>query len=1718
MELKLKFDVDMARTAHYVKQQCGKPVIGRLLLKNEGSETLRGVTVTVDSVTDGLALPVTAYLEAVPAGGIVEIPEAKKLLLNSEFLRKPTAKLSTEIVFSVTREGETLYSEAHPLDVEPLDYFENDPNFPEQVAAFVLDKHPLVAVILRRASEILEQWTGSPSITGYQRLEQEPDRPRQIMAAIYTAIAERKIPYSGPLTDGTEPTGQFVRLLHDILDKERGVFNCLDGTLALCAAALAAGLYPVLLRLRDQTGDHAMAAIHLEPSFFSAPVIEDSDVILKRLAQDLGGGKMVNGSLLVIESTAMAAGHNASFEDAVASAMRTLAEKPLKYAVDIMAARQAGVAALPVFVDDAGAYHICEDPEGVVDAAAPETANDVEPDEGEAVVYTKPEQWMRRLLNLTMRNPLINSGFGKNHSIPLYCGNVQQLLEAMADGGEYELCSKPGRQEIPKSFDALAAYDGNDALDLQQRRLRAPLEEDEVCKRAKELCKADKTSLEERGSGILYLTAGMLRWQESGSDKSAARYAPILLCPAELVRSGSSYKVRLREEEVQLNAALVEKIRQDFQVELPAWETLPAINGVVDVQKVLASFRRAVRDLKRWDVLKCVGLATFNFADFVLWRDIRENLPVLQENKLVDSLVSGYQKWESDPAAFTAAPCDAEPVPVAVDSSQLLVIRLAENGETFVVQGPSGTGKSQCIVGVILQALRKGMRVLLVAEKKAALDVVKKRLEALGLGDVCLMLHSTDTKKGQVLGQLEAVLDQAQQPEEENKTFVPAAQALEEVKDELDAYVRALHGEGACGMTLYELLSAYEEMASSGAENGPCFDPDELAGAEQLDAAGLKRRMDYLFRLYATAKAVDGGSGVGVGRLAGMEYSRKFKHKAETAVKNYQRALHELAAAAHEFAASCERAEAGDYNHLQTEIRLAKQVRELSALPSAWKDNGALAEIVAPLRAAAQQAGRADKLRSLLLETWHESFLEEDCDGLIRQFNEMASSGPLKRRWRMELLAGRIKPLARVTVDPETLRMHLIKLREYQNCCADARALLQGHKTVLRESFGEPPYDWERVLTTAEQAERAEACLRNLGGDSEAFRTRCLGNTRCETAAAHLALTWDEVAHHRAALYEMLDASPSQSGDNWIEEECGRCRLLARQVEMLKDWANFNRICAEAEAEGMGCVVAAYRRGEAAEQVNAAYRAALYRALICHTIDSNPVLSTFSGAVFNEQIDRLRRLDNEVMQLARKEVYHQIYSRIRSVVDKARQETAELSTLKKAIRSKGRGLTLRKIFAQNLPLVQELCPCMMMSPHAAAQYLPMRSDLFDLVIFDEASQIPTSRAVGALARGKNAVVVGDCNQMPPTSFFTSTAVDDANLETEDLESVLDDCKALHVPEVSLNRHYRSHESIIAFSNNRFYDNRLLTFPSARDRSSHVRLHLVNDGVYDGGKTRRNPVEANAVVEFLRSHCRSEERKGMSVGIITFNIQQQKLLEELVQEACRSDEVLRTWCDRAAEPMFIKNLENVQGDERDVILLSINYGPDAKGKVSMNFGPLNSEGGWRRLNVAVTRARHWMEVFSSLVSEQIDLSRTNARGVHELRAFLEYVGGGQLPVNRRALRAQDVPGGVTESLCHGLEAAGYQVVRHVGCSDLRVDVAVVHPRYPQQYVMGLLLDGAAYADAGTTRDRELSHVDVLRSLGWHIRRVWALDWFDNRDKELRAILRELEELCAVEGAV
>ena len=391
----------------------------------------------------------------------------------------------------------------------------------------------------------------------------------------------------------------------------------------------------------------------------------------------------------------------------------------------------------------------------------------------------------------------------------------------------------------------------------------------------------------------------------------------------------------------------------------------------------------------------------------------------------------------------------------------------------------------------------------------------------------------------------------------------------------------------------------------------------------------------------------------------------------------------------------------------------------------------------------------------------------------------------------------------------------------------------------------------------------------------------------------------------------------------------------------------------------------------------------------------------------------------------------------------------------KNIRNNGRGTSIRAILDQLPNLLPRLCPCMLMSPMSVAQYLTLTDKpQFDLTIFDEASQMPTSDAVGAIARSQNVIITGDPKQMPPTSFFSTTSTDEENIEIEDLESILDDALALNIKSRNLLWHYRSkHESLITFSHHEYYDNSLLTFPSPDNRSSKVTLVKV-DGYYDRAKSRCNPAEAKAVIEEVERRLSDPKLSKLSIGIVTFSIVHQHLIDDLLTELFANNPKLEAIANNEQEPLFCKNLESVQGDERDVILFSVGYGPGKDGKVSMNFGPLNQKGGERRLNVAVSRARYEMKIFSTLTADMIDTNRTAAAGVAGLKKFLAFAERGVSGIRSNSQAAVNE---VDKDISRQLRKKGYESDVQVGCSGFRVDVAICDPDDKERYILAVLTD-------------------------------------------------------------
>ena len=432
-----------------------------------------------------------------------------------------------------------------------------------------------------------------------------------------------------------------------------------------------------------------------------------------------------------------------------------------------------------------------------------------------------------------------------------------------------------------------------------------------------------------------------------------------------------------------------------------------------------------------------------------------------------------------------------------------------------------------------------------------------------------------------------------------------------------------------------------------------------------------------------------------------------------------------------------------------------------------------------------------------------------------------------------------------------------------------------------------------------------------------------------------------------------------------------------------------------------------------------------------------------------------------------------------------------------------------------------------MSPLSVAQYLDPAYSNFDVVVFDEASQIPVWDAVGAIARGKQLIVVGDPKQLPPTNFFNRA--DDAedtvlgneeDAPVQDLESILDECLGAGLPTIRLEWHYRSrHESLITFSNHRYYDSRLITFPSPVTNDLAVKLKPVG-GIYDRGATRTNRAEADAIVTEIVAHFSDESRCKLTMGVVTFNQTQQRLIETLLDEELRKHpEIEQRIGSHGSERLFIKNLENVQGNERDLILFSIAYGKDTAGRMAMNFGPINQEGGQRRLNVAITRARTGVTIFSSILPEDIDLSKTRSAGVADLKNYLEFAVRGARAIVEQALPSGLEPESPLEiEILRALRGKGWTVHPQVGCSGYRIDMAVVHPHEQGHYLLGIECDGATYHSIPTARDRDRLRQFVLEGLGWTMHRVWSTDWWNDPGRETEKLETAINKQLAAHSSL
>lgn len=574
--------------------------------------------------------------------------------------------------------------------------------------------------------------------------------------------------------------------------------------------------------------------------------------------------------------------------------------------------------------------------------------------------------------------------------------------------------------------------------------------------------------------------------------------------------------------------------------------------------------------------------------------------------------------------------------------------------------------------------------------------------------------------------------------------------------------------------------------------------------------------------------------------------------------------------------------------------------------------------------------------------------------------------------------------------------------------------------------------------------------------------------------------------------------------------------VLTHEVK-LRAWCAWRKVYGVAQTEGLGLLVDALEVGLLTPaQTTACFETNYCRWWLNAAVDADPVIRGFVSVEHEQRIAEFRTLDERFTDLTRALIRARLCAGLPAPDTVGRN--SEWGTLRHEMSKKKRHLPLRELMVKVPGALSQLTPCLLMSPLSIAQYLSAKTPAFDVVVFDEASQVPVWDAIGAIARGRQVVMVGDPKQLPPTNFFDRAESSVAQEDVEaDLESILDECIGANLPTMNLSWHYRSrHESLIAFSNHRYYSGSLVTFPSPVTHDSAVSLHHVQ-GCYDKGGSRTNLIEARALVADVVARLKSPgfHASGLTIGVVTFNTEQQSLIEDLLDAERRKDPSIEShFIEGELEPLFVKNLESVQGDERDIMYFSITYGPNQAGVVSMNFGPMNRDGGERRLNVAITRARHELRVFSSLKAEKIDLSRTKALGVRDLKHFLEFAERGQralAEVTTTSLGGFESP--FEQAVAQALEKRHWKVHTQIGASSFRVDLAVVHPDAPGIYLAGVECDGATYHRSATAKDRDKLREQVLRGLGWEIVRIWSTDWWIDAATTLDRTHAKLEVLLA-----
>lgn len=1663
----VEITLECSPAVSYYQIQNDTSPVKRLYVKNTSGEDIENLEVRISSTPDFL-LPCTIGQNVLPRRTTAKFETTAKL--SPLFMVAVDNDIEGEITVEVLVGEEVVDKAVATVNVNAFDKC-NYGNNPEALATFVR-RTAEINTFITRINNKLRDWKLAHCV-GYNG---NRNGVRNYFAACYSTLGDEHFDNAEPKQEDSEVIQSHKELFASKMATP------LEMSLVYASLIEANGQNAVIVR----SGGKWYVGVYLSNECSQDAVLDDVDALVKKSEKGVNEFTMIGIDDLF---------DGVSFERAEKNAVTALKRAHgIDFGVDVKRARIMHVFPLPERVRGAKGYDLVQSSDYTT-GTAPRQFKEYKGEIGGQKEINRVTQWERRLLDMDMRNALLNFKVSRT-AVKLLVPSLEDFVGALTEIKSFNVDCKPAdgvqnTDKLGEGFERssyLKPFVDYVAYEYKNKRLLTVYDQKSHDAIMQRLIKKETSIQEETGTTTLYMAAGFLKWRENenGDDK----FAPLLLYPITISKKGVAapvYTVDVNTDDVRLNSTLLEFLYQEFNQDIRGLGEVP-LDTRDNILSVIARLKKEIVGRKGWEIFTNVFLASLSFANYQLWYDVKYKSDRFREHPIVNSLINN--KLELPEGAFDLSSRSSDEaytaeermyLPISADSSQYSAI-YDSLSKSFVLHGPPGTGKSQTITNIIANNIVRGRRVLFVAEKMAALSVVHNRLQQIGLGDFCLELHSNKTNKNVVLSQIVKTMSLPEQKEsgDIDEKLQEINTCVEKLQKELDA----MHRKRYLGVSLYQAIMGYFENKDS----RDCLHIDSMF-YEKLVESTFRKYIEILTELALRAKECGDIEKSPFRHIGGFTFDEKWNEEGSAILEVFEQELRHLRQYARMLTPLFNmRTVALTTPKLKALYRICKSfeseyVRKYFAVAAKGKNPHGIVNSYIEARA---------KTDSMIAEyTAKYGVYPTGLD--MGEIADAAKTGVFSRSVK------KVTPSELDKKDRTVFAEYLLK-------CEQTRDVFERRSEELAEIFGISASD--RV--TLDAYADAIASLYENGKQLYAEFVDAVFDDSCATLTKYgvnsytkfYMYAYESCARAEANFCRVFNTG-GYSGGNDLNAKIEYVGSLQKNFGFIPNWCKYQEMVELCRKSGLDFVLEPLADGEiSAMEVLSCFKKCVYYNFIRSELLLDDVLCQFSGLNLEEVAARFKELSEEYERQTRKLLYEKLVENVPKP-DTEGEHNLERVLLLRAEKSNMKGTTLRALFSKIPHILASCCPCMLMSPTSVTQFLDIDMDKFDLVIFDEASQLQTCKAVGCIARGKNVIVVGDPKQLPPTTFFNVDYKDDEHYEVEDLDSILDDCLALGMPENHLLWHYRSlHESLIAFSNAMYYGNTLLTFPSPNELNSKVSFRYV-DGIYERGGLKCNKKEGDELVSEVIRRLKDPVERKYSIGIVTFNIAQQNYIENELTKRIHENGLDAEAYDRE-EPVFVKNLENVQGDERDLILFSVGYAPDKNGKLSLNFGPINQSGGYKRLNVAVTRARNEMVVFSGISGHMIDLSRTNSKGVEGLKAFLEYAERGR---EMLAINSQDISErgcGIGELLAKELKDRGIVCDYNLGVSDFKIDVAVVDPKNKNRYVLAILADSENSCKLRGVKDRVTMQTKILRKLGWNVYQLWTVNYYNNPRREISKI--------------